>query len=63
MTKELKIMYKGAVKNKTFLQAIEDAHNDKKPNIFSHEAEKHFFVAVYYGWLVAQYGIAWKLYI
>ena len=63
MTTEIKKIYKSGLKNDKFIQAIKDADNDEKPNVFSSDLEKHLFASIYYGWLVSEHGIAWKLHL
>ena len=63
MEPKVKKLYKSAIKNKRFLAAIENADNDKKPNMFDDNLTKVLFATMYYGWLVAKYGTKWELYI
>jgi hypothetical protein len=60
MTARVKKIYKSGLKNQEFLRQIEEADQDKKPNILSSGREKIIFTSVYYGWLVAKYGINWE---
>ena len=60
MNAGIKKIYKCALSNIEFLNAIKEADNDKKPTMFSGEFEKHMFVTTYYGWLVGKYGNEWK---
>lgn len=63
MTYRVTRIYKSAIKNDEFLAAIKEADNDVKPGFFSHDVEKHFFAATYYGWLVGKYGHNWELHL
>lgn len=63
MKGNIKVIYKGAIKNEEFLGEIKEAHGDEKPSLFSTTLERHLFVGVYYGWLVGKYGNKWELYI
>lgn len=43
-----------------FLDEIWLADGDKTPSLFADYLEKHFFVSVYYGWLVGMFKANWK---
>lgn len=60
MTTRLKILYKAAKKDQQFLDEIWLADGDKTPSWFADSLEKHFFVSVYYGWLVGRVKANWK---
>jgi len=63
MTSKVREIYKSAIKNEKFLQAVKEADGDKKPNMFSDDIERTLFACMYYGWLVAEYGVNWKVYL
>lgn len=60
MTEKVKVLYDSAVSNKEYVDAVKSANNDRKPNIFSGDIERHIFAAGYYGWLVGKYGDDWR---
>jgi len=60
MTARLKILYQAAKKDQQFLDEIWLADGDKTPSLFADYLEKHFFVSVYYGWLVGMFKANWK---
>ncbi len=60
MTPRFKKIYKSALKNKSFLEAIYEADFDTPPNSFSSDLDKGLFAAIYYGWLVGKYGKEWE---
>lgn len=63
MENKVRKIYEGAIKNERFLNAIKIADNDEKPSIFAENNEKVLFATIYYGWLVAKYGILWEMHI
>lgn len=63
MTAEIKKLYRGGKKNKTFLLSIKTADGDTAPGLLSDDITKHLFASMYYGWLVAMYGNTWKHFI
>lgn len=60
MTPEIQKLYKKAIKDEIFLQAILEADGDKKPWFFAHEVEKILFATMYYWWLVGRYENNWN---
>tara|TARA_R110000782_G_scaffold249140_1_gene336235 strand:- start:27 stop:218 length:192 start_codon:yes stop_codon:yes gene_type:complete len=60
MTLRIKKLYHSGSRNEQFLKDILAADGDKKPGIFSNDIEKTLFATIYYGWLVAQYGVTWE---
>jgi len=60
MNSKIKKIYDSSIKNEFFLNDIESADGDKKPNLFAGEIEKHIFSSIYYGWLVGKYGDDWE---
>lgn len=63
MTPKVKKLYKGARRNKIFLDAINAADGDVKPSIFADNNTKVLFATIYYGWLVSEYGVTWEKYV
>jgi hypothetical protein len=63
MTPRVKKLYKSAIKNEKFLNAIKEADNDTKPGIFADNNDKVIFATMYYGWIVSEHGIAWELHL
>lgn len=63
MNSRIKKIYRSACKNKKFQSAIYKADKDKKPGLFAGSDEIAIFCAIYYGWLVSEYGSAWELHL
>ena len=55
MDKKVKKLYKEALKNKQFNKEFKEQDSEyKKPNMFSESLFKHFYVAIYEGWLIGK---------
>ena len=63
MNKKIKKLYKAALKNEYFLNAIKEADNIKCVGEFPTKKEKVLLASIYFGWLVGKYDNEWESYI
>ena len=61
MTKRTHELYNSACNNQRFLKEIYDSDAQNKPGLFADTPTKVFFASIYYGWLIAKYGIGWQI--
>ena len=55
MTPSVRKLYKEAIINEQFNEEFKEADSEyRRPTVFSDYILKHYFVAVYQGWLIAR---------
>lgn len=60
ISSKVKKLWERAIKDDDFLDMLRKADNDEKPPNNSDDKIKAIFASIYYGWLIAKYGVIGK---